>query len=223
MTAMNLASDLHPSPDWSIERLRRHFGGIPGDRIVMDPAPGTATEDDILKRDAKGRILCELVDACLVEKPVGFQESAIALLIGRLLLNYLAKKPLGVAGGADGPIRLRPGLVREPDVSFISWESIGAEELSDKPIGEFPIDLAIEVLSKSNTAKEMARKVDEYFEHGSKMVWIVDPRKKVVDVYRSPTDKKRLAEGQTLTAPKILPGFSIPVRTLFAGFRRPGS
>ncbi|MBX9682094.1 MAG: Uma2 family endonuclease [Gemmataceae bacterium] len=220
---MNVASAVHPAADWSIERLRRHFGGIPAERIVLDPKPGTATEDDLVERDLRGRILCELIDGCLVEKPVGIKESAIALIIARLLGNYLEGRPLGILTGADGPIRLRSGLVREPDVGFISWQSIGADEFPDKPIADVSIDLAIEVLSVSNTAKEMARKVEEYFTHGTKLVWLVDPKQKVVDVYRSPTDKKRLSEGQTLRAPKVLPGFSIPVSKLFSGFRRPRS
>jgi Uma2 family endonuclease len=220
---MNVASLLHPTPDWTVDRLSKHFGGISAERILLDPEPGTATEEDLLRREGRGRILCELVDGCLVEKPVSIRESAIALIIARLLGNYLEQRPLGILTGADGPIRLRPGLVREPDVGFISWDSIGADEFPDKPIAELLIDLAIEILSASNTSKEMKRKINEYFAHGSKLVWLIDPKKKTVDVYRSPTDKKRLTEDQTLRAPRVLPGFSLSVRVLFSGFRRPRS
>ena len=219
---MNVASAQHPSSDWSLDRLSRHFGGIPAERILRDPEPGTATEDDLLRRDGVGRT-CELIDRCLVEKAMGASESLIAGILIQYLRNYLDARPLGIALSSDGTIKLEQGLVRAPDACFISWDSIGSDDFPEAAFPLLPIDLAIEVVSRSNTVKEIARKIDEYFAHGTKLAWVIDPKKNVVDVYRSPTDKKRLAEGQTLRAPKVLPGFSIPVSKLFSGFRRPKS
>src|SRR5579871_2782297 len=116
---------MNPVSTKTLARLRRDLGMIPAERIVLDPAPGTATEADIEVLRKRGR-LCELIDGVLVEKAMGWKESLWALLIGQYINNYLDHHPLGIALGADAFLRLMPGLVRAPDVSFISWERIPA-------------------------------------------------------------------------------------------------
>jgi Uma2 family endonuclease len=77
-------------------------------------------------------------------------------------------------------------------------------------------DLAVEVLSKSNTEKEMKRKLREYFEAGTRLVWLVDPKARTVRVYTSPRKFKLLTEDQTLDGGEVLPGFELSLRKLFA-------
>ena len=76
-------------------------------------------------------------------------------------------------------------------------------------------DLAVEVLSKSNTAREMSDKLKEYFEKDVRLVWYVRPKLKVVDVYTSPDRFNRLTASMTLDGGDILPGFSVRVGDLF--------
>src|SRR5438876_457653 len=85
--------------------LHRRLGEIPLDRIRMDPAPGTATEADLLK--ARGRT-CELIDGVLVEKPVGTRESLLGLYIGHVIVSHAEPDDLGVVLGSDGFIRVGP-------------------------------------------------------------------------------------------------------------------
>ena len=73
---MNLIAK-QPNPSWTIEQLRGHFGMIPAERILLDPPPGTATEEDVLFMDDHHDRLCELVDGVLVEKIMGLPESAL--------------------------------------------------------------------------------------------------------------------------------------------------
>ena len=90
---------------------------------------------------------------------------------------------LGQVVGADAMMRLFPGLVRLPDAAFISW---GRYPRKKRRRGEIPTvapDLVVEVLSKGNTPKEMARKLREYFKAGVRLVWYVDPSKRTVTVY----------------------------------------
>jgi Uma2 family endonuclease len=147
---------------------------------------------------------------------MGFPEAALALRIGHLIQLFLDHNDLGLAAGADGMARLARGLVRIPDVSFVSWDQLPAREIPAEPILKLAPALAVEVLSKGNTEKEMARKLGEYFRAGVRLVWFVDPRTRTVKVYTDPENFVELTEGQTLGGGDVLPGLAIPVREIFA-------
>src|SRR5437868_12257842 len=149
-------------------------GDIPLERILNHPEPGTATEQDVLDLDDHDDILCELVDGILLKKPIGFEESRLAIILASYFLAYFDVNPLGIVAGADGMLKLAPGLVRIPDVSVILWDSLPGGEMLRGPIPPIAPTVAVEVLSDSNTANEMARKLREYFSAGTKLVWIVD-------------------------------------------------
>lgn len=164
--------------------------------------------------------MCELIDGVLVEKAMAQLESMIAMRIGSSLLAYADGNDLGLVFGADGMYRLRIGLVRLPDVSFNPWSHIPNDELPDEAISELIPTLAVEVLSRSNTVSEIERNIGEYFTAGVKLVWTIDPRKKSARVYSSPTAYKPLDESGTLEGGKVLPGFKLPLKKLFASGKR---
>ncbi|MBV9124443.1 MAG: Uma2 family endonuclease [Planctomycetes bacterium] len=200
-----------------VERL----GDIPLERILLQAPPGTATEQDVLAaRATPEKRLCELVDGVLVEKAMGTRESWLAVLLIHHLMTFLEQHDLGLVLGADGMLRFFSGRVRIPDVSFLSWERLPGRELPDSPIADLVPDLAVEVLSKGNTKKEMARKLRDYFQAGVRLVWLVDPKSQAVDVYTSATKKKRLTRNQILEGGEVLPGFTLPLRQLFTPSRR---
>src|SRR5271156_4220948 len=78
-----------PADIKTLADLRRRLGGIPLQRIWFHPAPGTATEKDVIAAEARENRLCELVDGTLVEKAMGFEESRLALRLGHLVSTYL--------------------------------------------------------------------------------------------------------------------------------------
>src|SRR3954452_287699 len=84
----------------------RALGGVPLDRIVFDPWPGTATEADLLRLVERDQRLCELIDGTLVEKPVGAIESLIAMRLGGRLIAWADANDAGVVLGADGTLRM---------------------------------------------------------------------------------------------------------------------
>ena len=90
----------------------------------QDPPPGTATEQDVLDIYHREKRLFELIHGVLVEKSNGTQEAYLALRIGRLLDTFVEAHDLGFILGADGMARLSAGLVRIPDVSFVSWQQL---------------------------------------------------------------------------------------------------
>jgi Uma2 family endonuclease len=201
--------------------LRERLGRIPLERIWFHPAPGTATEKDVIEADERQNRLCELVDGTLVEKAMGFEESRVAGELLYKIKSYLDRHDLGLCVGADGMMRIAPGLVRIPDVSFIKWDKLPGQESPREPIPDLAPDLAVEVLSAGNTRAEMARKVGEYFEAGAGLVWLIDPKKRTARLY-SAADKSVLVRAdQSLDGGDVLPGFTVRLEDLLDRGRRP--
>jgi Uma2 family endonuclease len=212
MTALDIAQDTIETVANLLERL----GGISPDRVRMKPPPGTATEADLIATTQREGHACELVDGVLVEKAMGFEESILAGLLLSLLRAFIYPRKLGVVSGADGMMRLFPGLVRIPDVAFASWNRIPGRRFPRVPIAGFAPDLAVEVLSGGNTPAEMARKRQEYFSAGVRLVWLVDPVARTVTVFTQADQSTVLGEGETLEGGDVLPGFALPLRDYFS-------
>jgi Uma2 family endonuclease len=194
----------------------KRLGNIPLKRILSKPAPGTATERDLIALlDALNKRICELVDGVLVEKAMGTREALLAGILGHFVWNYLEKRDLGVVIPGDGPFRLRIGLVRIPDLSFVSWDRMPGGEFPDDAIAGIVPDLAVEVISKSNTPKEIDRKLKEYFKAGVRLTWVIEPLTETVRVHTAPDKFERLDNEDTLRGKDILPGFSLPLKNLF--------
>jgi len=120
-------------------------------------------------------------------------------------------------------MRLVSGLVRIPDLAFISWDRLPHRRMPTVPIPALAPDLAIEVLSAGNTPDEMARKRQDYFTAAVRLVWIVDPVARTVAVYTSPESVTVLATTAILNGGEVLPGFTLPLQDLFAELDLQGS
>lgn len=199
----------------TVADLVRHLGDIPAERIRMTPTPGTATEADVIAAERKDGRLCELVDGTLVEKAMGFFEGRLAAVLCAILDDFAFARGLGAVFGADAMMRLMPGLVRIPEVSFFRLARFPDGKIPRDPVAAIVPDLAIEVLSKSNTKKEMQGKVGEYFAIGAEQVWLVDGKRRQVRVYTSPRRSRLYKNGDTVTGGKVLPGFTLAVKALF--------
>jgi Uma2 family endonuclease len=202
---------------WTAVDLVERFGAIPLHRIVQNPEPGSATEHDVIELNEHENRLCELVDGTLMEKTVGAYESYLSGILVHLLWAFVEKSSLGIVLPADGMMRLAPGLVRIPDLSFISWQRLPERRPPREPIPDLVPDLAVEVISKYNTRQEMDRKLQDYFTAGVQLVWYVyhTPRREVW-AYVSPTEYSVVREGETLDGGAVLPGFRLPLADLFA-------
>jgi Uma2 family endonuclease len=206
-------------PVKTVGQLLRRLGDIHPDRVRFTPIPGTATIDDLLSPEGKG---CELVEGTLVEKPMGVRESLLAFYLGELLGPIVRRRNLGILTGPDGTYEVLLGLVRLPDVAFVSWDRLPNRRLPDEPVPNVVPDLAVEVLSTGNTPGEMARKREEYFRAGVRLVWEIDPRNRSVRVYTTVDQFQDLTAADTLTGDPVLPGFSLPLQQLFAELDRHG-
>ena len=206
-TALTVSDVLHALGDIDAGRVRWH-------------KLGRATVADAIRiNERKEGGLVELVDGVLVEKAMGFPEGILALFIGRLIGNFVDAHNLGIVVGADGMMRLFPDLLRIPDVSFFSWQRVKGKVPTEAAPVISP-DLAIEVISPSNTTKEMDRKCREYFKSGALAIWMVYPKTRTVVVYSSPEQRVTLTENDVISGGIVLPGFSLEVRKLFGELDR---
>lgn len=201
----------------TVADLLEHLGDIPPHRVRWKPCPGTATEQDVITAEAAlDKRLCELVDGTLVEKAVGQYESRLAVVLVFFLETYLTDHDLGICYGADAMLRVVPGRVRLPDVSFVSWDKLPNRELPAEPVANLVPDLAVEVLSESNTRREMENKRREYFQGGARLVWEIDPDTQSARVYTSCDSFQEIGPDGSLDGGDVLPGFGLPLKQLFA-------
>jgi Uma2 family endonuclease len=161
--------------------------------------------------------LYEVIDGRVVQKPMGAYECWLAAWICKLFDRFLDNTPLGRAV-PEMIFDLRPTVDRErrPDVAFVSFERWARRrQIPDTPSWAVAPDLVIEILSRSNTADEVTEKLGEYFRVGVRLVWVVYPRQCMIYAYTSPKELRILTVGDVLDAGDVLPGFSIPVQTIF--------
>lgn len=211
-----------PSRIKTLADLLQRLGGVPLDRILFEPYPGTATLQDVLDVEQREGKLCELVAGVLVEKTMGYSESQLAGFLLGLLNAFVIPRNLGIVTAPDGTVELMAELVRIPDVAFTRWERMPGRRRPVAPIPRLVPNLAIEVLSRSNTPGEMTVKRQDYFAAGVEIVWEIDPEARSVAVYTALTASTLLRIGDTLTGGTVLPGFALPVAELFAELDRQG-
>jgi Uma2 family endonuclease len=147
--------------------------------------------------------------------PAGYPHGLTEFNIGALLHNFVRSKNLGwVLGGEAGVYtRRNPDSVRGVDVAFISRERLAQAQ----PGGYLDVapELIVEVVSPNDLWSEITSKLTEYFGIGVQMVWVVDPHKQQVHVYRSLTELVILSREDEITGGDVLPGFSVPVSEFF--------
>ncbi len=167
------------------------------------------SDEDLLRLPRDGRKY-ELVDGEVRVSPAGLRhEEVVARLIARLLDAVLPKR-LGKVFGSSAGYRLPGGNVRSPDVSFVAEGRLPGG-ISPEGFGELAPDLAVEVLSPQDGAREVLDKVGEYLAAGVSLVWVIDPANRRATAYRSLTDVREILETGRLEGEEVVPGFSCPL------------
>ena len=136
----------------------------------------------------------------------------------RLLSNHVHQYRLGECF-ADSTGYTLPNLlhtVRAPDASFVRADRLPPEGVSGGFLKLAP-DLAVEVLSPSESASDLSEKLDDYLVAGTPLVWVIDPAKRIVSVYAADAAVVWLKADQTLTGGDVVPGFACDIAELFEG------
>jgi Uma2 family endonuclease len=159
---------------------------------------------------------CELVEGELIQmSPVGDTHGAIELNIGAELRDFVREHDLGVVrvGEVGIYISRNPDTIRAADVLFIAKENYAGRR--SKGFLDIAPDLVVEVLSPSDTWHRVNQKLQEYFNIGVKMIWVVDSLDPQVYVYRSITDVRYFTGNDKLPGDEILPGLDLAVAALY--------
>jgi Uma2 family endonuclease len=177
-------------------------------------ASSITTAEELLRARDVGR--CELVRGRLVMMvPAGADHGRIAIGIGSRLFMFVEANGLGTVFAAETGFVLarQPDTVRAPDAAFVR---------SGRPVaparGYYPgaPDLAVEVLSPDDRARDVRQKIAEWLGAGTRAVWVVDPGKRTVTVHEPGRTPTLVRDSETLRGGEVMPGFEVPVRDLFA-------
>jgi Uma2 family endonuclease len=180
------------------------------------PDVGPVTVDVLLTWPDDG-YRYEVVDGVLVRVAgSGYEASTIGLTIAAELRAYSRPRRLGVATPADGVYKFpgaETGLL--PDVGFIvaSKAALIADQRKPMP---FAPDLAVDVASPEQSLEAMAVKAHTYLGGGTRLVWVVWPGRRQIDVWRSDGSLATLGQKDRLDGEDVVPGFSLPVSDVFA-------
>jgi Uma2 family endonuclease len=161
--------------------------------------------------------LVELVEGRLVREPRPNAEHSWLMgeLTGRIR-EHVRKRRLGVTLPEAGFVLADdPPTVRGPDIAFIARANLPPGGFP-RAFWTIPPDLAVEIVSPSNTRAEIREKVLEYLDAGTRFVWVVEPRTRSVTAYRSRTQVRVVAGSDTLDGHDVLPGFRLRLDELFA-------
>lgn len=146
--------------------------------------------------------------------PAGTLHGVIANRISAFLTLFVMENNLGEVTAAETGFKLLNQSTVGADVAFISRENLAKYGVPDSFFPTAP-DLAVEVVSSSNTSEEISTKVEDYLISGSRLVWIVYPKRKVVVVYHTNSPVRFLHENEKLDGEDVLPGFSLPLEKVF--------
>jgi Uma2 family endonuclease len=210
------------APIKTLADLLARLGGVPLDRIRFHPSPGTARVQDVIAIEQQEGKLCELVAGVLLEKTMGFTESRLAVFLAGLLNAFVVPRNLGVVTGPDGTVELMADLVRIPEVAFTNWDRLPGRRCPPAPIPRLAPNLAVEMLSRSNTPGEMAVKRQDYFAAGVELVWEIVPDTRTAVVYTPTGAAKTLSGTDVLDGGTVLPGFTLPLSQVFEELDRKG-
>jgi Uma2 family endonuclease len=164
-----------------------------------------------------GNRYAELVKGVVKELPMPFtKHGKICATMTRLLGNHAADKDLGHVVCNDSFVKTRsnPDTIRAPDIGYYSYARLARGEVPDGLLAVAP-DLVVEVRSPSDTWTEMFAKVSEYLGVGVRVVIVVDAATTSASVYRAEELQQIFHNGDELTVPDVLPGFTLRVSRLF--------
>lgn len=159
----------------------------------------------------------ELVDGeAVYVAPAGYEASNIALRLGAYLILFVEENDLGGVTAADGGYTLDDDNMRAPDVAYVRKERLVTQPDLKKFVVGAP-DLAAEVVSPTDRAADVQNKVRLYLERGVRLVWVVYPGTREVVIHRPDRTAQTLTATDMLNGEDVLPGFTLPLATLFHG------
>jgi Uma2 family endonuclease len=185
-------------------------------RRAMSREIRVVTADELMRMPDDGYSY-ELVQGRLIRMPKpGALHGIIGTRLFSALIRVVEEHDLGAVFPQDTGFKLtaNPDTVRAPDLAFVTRDRVASVGF---PEGFWPgaPDLAVEVRSPHDSLRELAAKAGDYLSHGSRLVWLIDPRRQEVTVFRPGHEPVTLVRADTLSGSDVVPDFQLPVVRLF--------
>ena len=170
--------------------------------------------EDYLALPVKEGVSYEYDEGRVIEVPThSLENGEIEMIVGELFRAWVRRSGIDLIVAGSAGFWLTPEVERIPDVCVIRRNRAESMEVFHGSLRGAP-DLAIEIVSKNDTAEEMERKIDQYLAAGAAAVVVLFPEARHVRVCRSSGETRRLG-GEALEIPELLPGLRIPIDDLF--------
>jgi Uma2 family endonuclease len=158
----------------------------------------------------------EVIDGELVNVGnSGMEHGNIGIFLGGLIEIFVRQNKLGVACDSSTAFKMKGGNKRSPDISFVSKERLIGLKRLPKGFFDGAPDLVVEIISPGNTFEEIHNKIEEYFESGTRLLWVIHPDEKYVLVYHSPQPDRLLRGDDVLDGEDVILNFQVAVSELF--------
>jgi Uma2 family endonuclease len=181
------------------------FVHMTSEELALHPVPHKRTEL------VRGRLV--------VREPAKRRHGAVAARVVAVIDAYLETNPIGEVYGAETGFTLfrHPDTVRAPDAAYLRLDRIPTEECAG--FDEVAPDLVVEVLSPGDRTRMVRAKVSDWLRAGTRLVWLIDPQRRVGAVHRADGSATALTEDDAFHGEDVLPEFSVSLQRLLT---RPG-
>ena len=157
----------------------------------------------------------ELLDGEIIENPVHAEHGIACVRMAVLLANFVQRHKLGELFDSSTGFRLSEKLLLSPDIAFVSKATLRKILVAPDKFLQGAPDLVVEVLSPSDRLVQINRKLDRYFEHGTRVAWLVNWRKQQMHVYTPDSIESFTRPNDTLTGGTVLSGFKCKLSRIF--------
>src|SRR6266576_2584246 len=187
---------------------------MPAEHIYVPDMPQLMTAEELLYTNVPNK-RAELVRGVLVvREPAGGRHGRVTNELSRTIGNHVHAHGLGAVYAAETGFTLarRPDSVRAPDVAFVRRERLPDPEPTGFP--DLAPDLVVEVVSPGDRAGEILAKVADWLSAGTRLVWVVDPERRLARVYRADGSETIVPADGALDGEDVVPGFSCTVASI---------
>lgn len=178
-------------------------------------SPHYLTAEELLRLNLQNK-RSELVRGVLmVREPAGYRHGEVAVTFTMAIGKHVEAHGLGRVFAAETGFKLAtdPDTVRAGDVAFIRKERL--PDPAPRGFAELAPDLVVEVLSPDDRPGEVLEKVGEWLNAGTRLVWVADPVREVVRIYRADGSESVVSNDAVLDGEDVLPGFTCSIAILF--------
>src|SRR2546427_6798177 len=172
------------------------------------------TADDLLRTHVPDK-RTELVRGVLVvHEPAGSRHGLVTMNLGAELAVHVKRTGAGGVYAAETGFKLAtdPDTVRAPDIAFVTRDRLPPPSTTGYPA--LAPDLAVEVLSPGDRPGQVLAKVADWLSAGTRLVWVIDPERRLTRVYRDDGSELTVTADQVLDGGDAVPGFSCPLTAI---------